>query len=114
MREKYWLKESEAVPSNCIFGKQNQCKELLNWRQRGCCLSSSLMAATLLANVKQQDRTLYRGVMRVLFHLRDTPEQAEFFFGGNTLNSVTWDAGGAAGIKDIRELPGMMLTYPVS
>lgn len=65
-------------------------------------------------NVKQQDRTLYRGVMRVLFHLRDTPEQAEFFFGGNTLNSVTWDAGGAAGIKDIRELPGMMLTYPVS
>ena len=48
MREKYWLEESEAVPSNCIFGKQNQCKELLNWRQRGCCLSSSLMAATLL------------------------------------------------------------------
>ena len=64
-------------------------------------------------NVKQQDRTLYRGVMRVLFHLRDTLEQAEFF-GGNTPNSVTWDAGGGAGIKDIRELPGVILTYPVS
>ena len=51
--------------------------------------------------------------MRVLFHLRDTLEQAEFF-GGNTPNSVTWDAGGGAGIKDIRELPGVMLTYPVS
>lgn len=61
-------------------------------------------------NIEQQDR----GVLRALFHLHDTLEQAEFFFGGNTPNSATWDAGGGDGIKDIRELPGVTLIYSVS